>query len=126
MAKIPTGCQAGSLVTELGQSIFGYLIGHILQTCFICIFFYESSLQRNWNHSISISYANFMTKILTAYHKSSFLKLYFLDSSLAYLTQQLLLDSKHVSNGDTYMNLLPSPILVTSIHYQTKKLSLKP
>ena len=30
MAKILTWCQAGSLGTELGQSMFGCLIGHIL------------------------------------------------------------------------------------------------
>ena len=101
MAKILTGCQAGSLGTEMGQSIFGCLIGYILKTCFIGIFPYESSLQINFNHSILISYANFMTKIPTAYHKSAFLKLYFLDCSLDYLTHQFLLDSKPVSNGDT-------------------------
>ena len=87
---------------------------------------YESSLQFNLNHSIPISYAKFMTKIPTAYKKTAILKLYFLDCSLAYLTHQFLLDSKPVSNGDTYMNLFSSPILITSIRYQTKKLSLKP
>ena len=126
MAKILTGCQVGSLGTELGQSIFGFLIGHILQTCFICIFPYEYILQLNLNHSIPISYANFMTKIPTSYHKSTFLKLCFLDCSLAYLTHQFLLDSKPIYNGDTYMILISSPIGITSIHYQTKKLSLKP
>ena len=79
MAKILTGCQAGSLGIELGQSIFGCLIGHILQKHFIGIFPYEYSLQFNLNHSIPMSYANFMTKIPTAYPKSTFLKLYFLD-----------------------------------------------
>ena len=126
MAKILTGCQAGSLGTKLGQWIFGCLIGYILKTCFIDILPYESSLQRNFNHSIPISYVNFMTKILTAYHKSAFLKLYFLDCSLAYLTHQFLLDSKHISNGDTYMNILSFPIGITSIRYHIKKLSLKP
>ena len=126
MAKILTRCQASSLGTELGQSIFGCLIWNILQTCFIDIFPYESSLQLNLNHSISISYENFMTKIPTAYHKSAFLKLYFLDCSLDSLTHQFLLDSKPIYNGDTYMNLISSPIGITSICYQTKKLSLKP
>ena len=122
MAKILTGCQAGSLRTELRQSIFGFLIGYILQTFLFGIFPYEYILQINLNLSIPISYVNFMTKILTAYHKSSFLKLYFLECSLAYLTYQFLLDSKLVSNGDTYMNILPSPIGITSIRYQTKNL----
>ena len=126
MAKILTGCQAGSLGTDLGQSIFLCLIGHILKTCFIGILSYEYSLQRNFNHSILILYANFMTKIPTAYHKSAFLKLYFLDCSLAYLTHQFLLDSKPIFNGYTYMNLISSPIGITSICYQTKTLSLKP
>ena len=126
MAKILTRCQVGSLGTEMGQSIFGCLIGYILKTCFIGIFPYEYSLQLNLNHSIPISYVNFMTKIPTAYHKSAFLKLYFLDCSLAYLTHQFLLDSKHFSNIDTYMNIIPSPIGITSIRYQTKTLSLKP
>ena len=126
MAKILTGFQAGSLGTELGQSIFGCLIRNILQTYFIVIFPYKFILQHNFNHSIPISYANFMTKIPTAYHKSAFLKLCFLDFSLAYLTHQLLLDSKPVSNGHTYMNIILSPIGITSIHYQTKNLSLKP
>ena len=66
-----------------------------------------------------------MTKLSTAYHKYAFLKTCFLDCSLAYLTHQILLDSKLVSNGDTYINILSSPIGITSIHYQTKKLSLK-
>ena len=101
MAKILTGCQGGNSGTELGQSIFGCLIGHILQNCFIFMFPYESSLQFNLNHSIPMSYANFMTKIPTACPKSAFLKVYFLDCSLAYLTHQFLLDSKHFSNGDT-------------------------
>ena len=125
MAKILTGCQAGSLGTEMGQSIFGCLIGYILQTCFIGIFSYESSLQINLNHSILMSCANFMTKILTACPKSAFLKVYFLDCSLAYLTHKFLLDSKIVSNGYTYINILPYPIGITSIRYQTKNLSLK-
>ena len=125
MAKILTGCQAGSLGTKLGQSIFGFLIGHILKTCFIGIFPYEFSLKLNFNHSISISYANFMTKIPTTYHKSTFLKLCFLDRSLAYLTHQFLLDSKPISNGDNYMNIISSPILITSIGNETKNLSLK-
>ena len=120
------GCQEGSLGTKLGQSIFGCLIQHILQTCFIGIFLYESSLQLNLNQSILISYANFMTKIPTAYHKSTFLKLGFLDCSLDYLTHQLLLDSKHIFNGYNCMNLVSSPIVITSICYQTKMLSLKP
>ena len=126
MAKILTGCQAGSLGTELGQSIFGCLIGNIFQTCFNGIFLYESSLQCNLNHSIPISYANSMTKIPTAYHKSAFLKLYFLYCSLAYLTHQLLFHSKPIYNGATYMNLILSPVVITSICYQTKNLSLKP
>ena len=126
MAKILTRCQEGSLGTELGQSIFGCLIEHILKTYFIGMFPYESSLQLNFNHSILISYANFMTKIPTAYHKSEFLKLYFLHCLLDYLTHQFLLDSKLVSNGDSYMNIISSPIGITSICYQTKKLSLKP
>ena len=62
MAKILTGCQAGSLGIELGKSIFGCLIGHILKTYFIGIFLYESSLKINFNHSIPISYANFNPK----------------------------------------------------------------
>ena len=79
MAKILTGFQAGSLGTEMGQSIFGCLIGYILQTCFIGILLYESSLQINLNHSILMSCTNFMTKIPTACPKSAFLKVYFLD-----------------------------------------------
>ena len=126
MVKILTGCQAGRLGIELGQSLFGCLIGHILKTCFIGVLSYESKLQLNFNHSIPISYENFMTKIPTPYHKTTFLKLDFLDCSLDYLTHQLLLDSKHVSNGYTYMNILSYPIKITSIRYQTKKLSLKP
>ena len=126
MDKILTGCQAGSLGTGLGQSIFGCLIGNILKTCFIFIFPYEYSLQNNLNHFIPISYANFMTKIPTSYHKSAFLKLYFLHCSLAYLTHKLLLDSKPVSIGYPYMNLLSSPISVMLIRYQTKNLCLKP
>ena len=125
MAKILTGCQAGSLGTELGQSNFGCIIGHILQTCFICIFPYEYILQLNFNHSIPISYENFMTKIPTAYHKLAFLKLCFLDFSLDYLVHQFLLDSKPVSIIYLYMNLLSSPIGITSICYQTKNLSIK-
>ena len=104
MAKILTGCQAGSLGTEMGHSLFGCLIGYILKTYFIGILFYEYILQINLNHSIPMSCANFMTKIPTACPKSAFLKVYFLDCSLAYLTHQFLLDSKLVSNGDTYMN----------------------
>ena len=77
MAKILTGCQAGSLGTELGKSIFGWIIGHILKTCIIGIFLYEYSLQINFNHSIPMSCANFMTKIPTACPKSAFLKVYF-------------------------------------------------
>ena len=125
MTKILAGCQAGNLGTELGQSIFGFLIEHIFKTYFIEIFPYEYSLQLNFNHSIPILYANFMTKIPTAYHKSAFLILYFLDCSLAYLTHQFLLDSKNIYNGDTYMNLLSYLIGITSICYQTKNLSLK-
>ena len=106
MAKILVRCQAGSLGTELVQSNFGFLNGHILKTCLIGIFPYEFILQHNLNHSTLISYANFMTKIPTAYHKSAFLKLYFLDCSSAYLTHQFLLDSKPISNGDNYMNIL--------------------
>ena len=92
MAKILTGCQVGSLGIELGQLIFGFLSENILKTHFNGIFIYESSLQFNFNHSIPILYANFMTKIPTAYHKSAFLKTCFLDCSLAYLTDQFLLD----------------------------------
>ena len=40
MAKILTGCQAGSLETKMGQSIFGCLTGNILQAYFIGIFPY--------------------------------------------------------------------------------------
>ena len=126
MAKILTGCQAGSLGTELGQSIFGCLIGNILQNFFNGIFLYEYSLQLNFNHSIPISYSNFMTKIPTSYHKSAFLKLGFLECSLNYFTHEFLLDSKTISNGYNYMNLISSPIGITSISYQTKKLTLKP
>ena len=98
MAKILTGFQVGSLGTELGQSIFGCLIGHILQTYFNGIFPYEYVLQHNFYHSTMILYANFMAKISTSYHKSAFLKLCFLDCSLDYLTHQLLFDSKPICN----------------------------
>jgi hypothetical protein len=71
MVKILTGCQAGSLGTELGQSLFGCLNRYILKTCFGGIFPYESSLQRNLNHSIPISYEEVMTKTMVACHKSA-------------------------------------------------------
>ena len=124
MAKVLTGCQADSLGIELGQSIFGCLNRHILKHYFNSIFLDEYSLQCNLNHSISISYENFMTKIPTAYHKSTFLKLSFLDCSLAYLIHQLLLDSKLVSIWYQYMNIISHPIGITSIHYQMKNLCL--
>jgi hypothetical protein len=71
MVKILTGCQAVSLGTELGQSLFGCIIGYILKTYFIGIFPYESSLQHNLNHSIPISYEEVMTKTLIVCHKST-------------------------------------------------------
>ena len=52
MVKILMGCQAGSLGTELGHTLFGCLIGHILETCFIGILTYQYILQKNLNHSI--------------------------------------------------------------------------
>ena len=75
--KTLTGRLVGNSGTELGQRVFGGLNDYIFKTCFYGIFIYESILQGNLNHSISISYEKVMTKILTAYRKSAFSKLYF-------------------------------------------------
>ena len=124
MVKILTGCQEGSLGTKLGQSLFGCLVGYILKTYFIFIFPYEFSLQCNLNHSIPISYEEFMTKTLTACHKSALWKICLPSCSLVNLTHQFLLSLKPVYIGDTYKNVISSPIGITSIRHQTKKLFL--
>ena len=87
--KTFTGCLVGSLGTELGQSVFGGLNVWIFKTCYYGRFPYESSLQCYCNHSFSISYGEFMIKILIFYRKSAPLKLCLSGCSLQCLTYQL-------------------------------------